>query len=83
MVVRTAVEIKPDERKRLVERELSNFMKREHEFIARERRERAAQLGLALYSFRRDTPNVAPELQREDVVGRPSRVSIAGDRPGE
>ena len=45
MVVRTAVEIKPDERKRLVERELSNFMKREHEFIARERRERAAQLG--------------------------------------
>ena len=42
MVVRTAVEIKPDERKRLVERELSNFMKREHEFIARERRERAA-----------------------------------------
>ena len=83
MVVRKPVEIKPDERKQPVERELSNFMKRENEFIARERQERAAQLGLALYSLRRDTTNVVPELQREDVVGRPSRASIAGDRPGE
>ena len=57
MVVRTPVEIKPDERKQQVERELSNFMKRENEFIAREWQERAAQLGLALYSLRRDTTN--------------------------
>ena len=83
MVVRTPVEIKPDERKQLVERELANFMKRENEFIARERQERAAQLGLALYSLRRDTSNDVLELQREDVVGRPSRASVAGDRPGE
>ena len=44
---------------------------------------RAAQLGLALYSLRRDTSNDVLELQREDVVGRPSRASIAGDRPSE
>ena len=57
MVVRTPVEIKPDEHKQIVERELSNFVRRENEFMARERQERAEQLGLALYSFRRDTTN--------------------------
>ena len=47
MVGLTSVEIKTAERKQPVERELSNFMKRENEFRARERQERAAQLGLA------------------------------------
>ena len=37
MVVRTPVEIKPDEKKQEIERELSNFVKRENEFMARER----------------------------------------------
>ena len=79
MVVRTPVEIKPDERKQLVERELSNFMKRENEFIARERQERAAQLGLALYSLRRDTTlecTVTPLTVEKSVT-------VAGDRQGE
>jgi hypothetical protein len=57
MVVRTSIEIKPDEKKQEIERELSNFVKRENEFMARERQERAAQLGLPLYSPRRDTAN--------------------------
>ena len=57
MVVRTSVEIKAGERKQQVERELSNFMKRENEFLARERQERAAQLGLARYSLRRNATN--------------------------
>ena len=35
MVVRTPVEIKPDEEKREIERELANFVKRENELIAR------------------------------------------------
>jgi len=48
MVVRIPVEIKPDEEKREIERELSNFVKGENEFMAREGRERAEQLGLAL-----------------------------------
>ena len=46
MVIRTPVETKPDEHKQEIERELSNFVKRENEFMARERQERAAQLGL-------------------------------------
>ena len=57
MVVRTPVEIKPDEHKQEVERELSNFVKRENEFMARERQERAEQIGLALYSLQRETTN--------------------------
>ena len=57
MVARTSVEIKSDERKQQVERELSNFIRRENEFMAGERQERAAQLGLALHSLRRDTSN--------------------------
>ena len=57
MVVRTSVEIKSDERKQQVERELSNFIRRENEFMAGERQERAVQLGLALHSLRRDTSN--------------------------
>ena len=57
MVVRTPVEIKPDEKKQEIERELSNLVKRENEFMARERQERAVQLGLPLYSPRRDTAN--------------------------
>ena len=57
MVARTPVEIKPDEKKQEIDRELSNFVKRENEFMARERQERAAQLGLPLYSPRRDTAN--------------------------
>jgi hypothetical protein len=58
MVVRTPVEITSDEQYRQsIERELSNFVKRENEFMARERQERAAQLGLPLYSPRRDTAN--------------------------
>jgi hypothetical protein len=79
MVVRTPVEIKPDERKQLVERELANFMKRENEFIARERQERAAQLGLALYSLRRDT---TPGCIVTPLTVEKS-VTVAGDRPGE
>jgi len=57
MVVRTPVEIKPDEYKHEVERELSNFVKRENEFMARERQERAEQIRLALYSLQRETTN--------------------------
>jgi hypothetical protein len=57
MVVRTPVEIKPDEHKQEVERELSNFVKRENEFMARQRQERAAELGLALYSLQREATN--------------------------
>ena len=48
MVVRTPVKITSDEQyKQDIERELSNFVKREKEFTARERQERAEQLGLA------------------------------------
>ena len=57
MTLRTSIEIKSDARKQQVEQELANFMRQENEFMARERRERAAQLGLALYSLRRDTAN--------------------------
>ena len=58
MVVRTPVEITSDEQYRQnIERELSNFVKRENEFLTRERQERAAQLGLPLYSPSRDTKN--------------------------
>jgi hypothetical protein len=57
LVVRTQDEIEPDEKKQEIERELSNFVKRENEFMARERQERAAQLGLPLYGPRRDTAN--------------------------
>jgi hypothetical protein len=41
LVVRTQVEIEPDEKKQEIERELSNFVKRENEFMARERRRTA------------------------------------------
>jgi hypothetical protein len=52
MVVRTPVKITSGEQyKQDIERELSNFVKRENEFMARERQERAEQLGLA---FERD-----------------------------
>ena len=58
MVVRTPVEITSDEQYRQnIERELSNFVKRENEFMARERQERAEQLGLPLYTLRRETTN--------------------------
>ena len=42
MTLRTSIEIKSDARKQQVEQELANFMKQENEFMARERRERAA-----------------------------------------
>jgi hypothetical protein len=58
MPIRTPVEIKPGKHKLEVERELSNFVKRENEFMARERRERAMQLGLALYILQRDITNL-------------------------
>jgi len=57
MTLRTSIEIKSDARKQQVEQEPANFMRQENEFMGRERRERAAQLGLALYSLRRDTAN--------------------------
>ena len=57
LVVRTQVEIEPDEKKQEIERELSNFVKRENECMTRERQERAAHLGLPLYSPRIDTAN--------------------------
>ena len=57
MVGRSSMEIKAGERKQQVERELSNFMKRENEFRAQERRERAAQLGLNRHSRRGDGTN--------------------------
>jgi len=61
------VEIKPDEKKQEIEREMSNFVKRENEFLTRERQERAAQLGLPLYSPSRDTKN-----QQQRYKGRQS-----------
>ena len=55
MVIRTPVETKPNEHKQEIERELSNFVKREIEFMARERRERATRLGLAQYGLQTDS----------------------------
>jgi len=57
MVIRTSIEIKHDEKKQEIERELTNFVKRENEFMAGERQERAVQLGVALCSPRKDIAN--------------------------
>jgi hypothetical protein len=58
MVVRTPVKITSDEQyKQDIERELSNFVKRENEFAARERQERAEQLGLAFEDRPRTNSN--------------------------
>lgn len=56
MVVHVPVQIKPDEHyAQEIERQLSNFFTRETEFMARERQERAEQLGLALYGLQRES----------------------------
>lgn len=56
MVVHAPVEIKPDEHyAQEIERQLSNSVTRENEFMARERQERAEQLGLALHGLQQES----------------------------
>ena len=58
MVHRTQTLITAKERyRRDIECELAKFEKRENEFMAQERRERAAQLGLALPDIRKEATN--------------------------
>ena len=52
MVVRTPVEVKPKDFKQEIERELSNFVKRENEFMARERRERSFRMARRMVHVR-------------------------------
>ena len=59
MVGRSSMEIKAGERKQQVERELSNFMKRENEFRAQERHERAAR-----------TRQIQPSRRRHELTAR-------------
>jgi hypothetical protein len=53
MVQRTQISSSSEERyKRDIDRELAKFEKREKEFMAQQRRERAAELGLPVPSLR-------------------------------
>ena len=57
MVVRTPRRNQPDEKKREIERELANFVKRENELIARGVGARRTAWPSTLYSLRRETSN--------------------------